>query len=192
MLATEFAVERIITPTSTTSRENDHHAQLRTLTMDGVEIARRLPWLTSLYETRFRELAQSCADELVTVASDQRYGVVINVKRGCDMRYECHVDSNPLEGLLYVTSNPPGTGGELVVSNVGDVPSIEDVDQDCSIIYPTAGHLVFFDGSHHSHYVRPLTDEQGTRVVVAMNYYTSSLPESSRPADLNRHLFGED
>jgi 2OG-Fe(II) oxygenase superfamily len=108
------------------------------------------------------------------------------------MRYECHVDSNPLEGLLYVTDHPPGTGGELVVSNRGDVPTAEEVDRDATLIYPVAGHLVFFNGSCHSHYVRPLIAEDGVRVVAAMNYYTPSLPESARPPDLNRHLFGED
>ena len=32
------------------------------------------------------------------------------------MRYECHVDSNPIEGLLYLTEHPEGNRGELVVS----------------------------------------------------------------------------
>jgi hypothetical protein len=29
------------------------------------------------------------------------------------------------------------------------------------------------------------------RVVAVMNFYTRSCPESTRPTDLNRHLFGE-
>jgi hypothetical protein len=28
------------------------------------------------------------------------------------------------------------------------------------------------------------------RVVAVMNFYTTSCPESTRPLDLNRHLFG--
>jgi hypothetical protein len=30
------------------------------------------------------------------------------------------------------------------------------------------------------------------RVVAVMNYYTKSYPESTRPKELNRHLFGND
>jgi hypothetical protein len=32
-----------------------------------------------------------------------RYGVVLNVQRGNTMRFECHVDSNPLTVLLFCT-----------------------------------------------------------------------------------------
>jgi hypothetical protein len=189
--AADHSRARILTPTSTTSRERDRDAQLKTLAVNGRELRQHLPWLAELYEHEFRDLAQRCVSELVTVASDPRYGVVINIKQGNDMHYECHIDSNPLEGLLYVTSHPRGKGGELVVSNRGDVPTIEAVDDDCTVIYPMTGHLIFFNGSNHSHYVRPLVDPSGLRVVVAMNYYTPSLPESERPPDLNQHLFGE-
>lgn len=191
-VAGSAAKARVLRPTSTTSRESDPYLRLPTLTVGGEDVRRLLPWLASLYEGAFCELAQGCARLPVRTAHDPRYGAVINVKRGTRMRYECHVDSNPLEGLLYVTTHPPSSGGELVVSNRGDVPSCEAVDADCSIIHPVAGHLVFFDASAHSHYVRPLIDAGDTRVVVAMNFYTPALPEDSRPADLNRHLFGED
>ena len=29
------------------------------------------------------------------------------------------------------------------------------------------------------------------RIVAVMNYYTESCPESTRPAELNRHLYGD-
>ena len=41
-------------------------------------------------------------------AHDDRYGVVLNVQRGTEMRFECHVDSNPLTGLLFCTDHPDG------------------------------------------------------------------------------------
>ena len=54
-------------------------------------------------------------------AADDRYGVVLNVQRGTKMRFECHVDSNPLTGLLFCTDHAgrrrarlrarPGRGG---------------------------------------------------------------------------------
>lgn len=190
-VARTAAKARVLTPTSVTSREHDRTLQLPTLTVGGENVRALLPWLAGLYEGEFRNLAQRCIDLPVTTARDPRYGVVINVKQGTGMRYECHVDSNPLEGLLYVTTHLPGTGGELVVSNRGDVPSCQAVDSDCSTIYPVAGHLIFFDASAHSHYVRPLVDSGGTRVVVAMNFYTPALPEDARPPDLTPHLFGE-
>jgi len=37
----------------------------------------------------------------------------------------------------------------------------------------------------------PLTNEAGVRIVAVMNFYTESCPESTRPAELNRHLFGD-
>jgi hypothetical protein len=191
-IARRHAVARTLIPTSSTSRESQSVESLPSLTVGGVIVRRELPWLAELYETTFLELAQRTVDEPVVTAHDPRYGVVLNVKRGRHMRYECHLDSNPLEGLLYATTHAPGEGGDLVVSNRGDVPDMEAVDADCSRIHPVKGQLVFFDGSRNSHYVRPLVSDDTVRVVAAMNYYVPSLPEALRPADLNRHLFGED
>ncbi len=123
--------------------------------------------------------------------SDERFAIALNIQSGAD-RYECHVDTNPIEGLLYVTTHREGEGGELVVSNLGEVHSIEVVDRDASVVEPKAGHLLFFDGRYHSHYVRPLADPTALRVVVAMNYYVPSCAELKRPLDLNRHLTGHD
>jgi hypothetical protein len=59
------------------------------------------------------------------------------------------------------------------------------------VIRSQAGHLIFFDGRRHPHYVRPLTCDEDVRVVAVMNYYLSSFPESTRPPELNRHLYGD-
>lgn len=187
-VARSHAKARELTPTSVTSREASTDLRLRVLTVGGRLVKETLPWLDTLYRTRILELAQAISREKVHPAEDQRYGLNLNVQMGGAMRYECHVDSNPVEGLLYVTTHPPETGGELVVSNLGDVAGIEQVNLDASRIYPVSGHLVFFDARHHSHYVEPLRDSDGIRVVVAMNFYTPSWPETSRPADLNQHL----
>jgi hypothetical protein len=112
----------------------------------------------------------------------------MNVQEGTD-RYECHVDTNPVEALLYVTDHPRGTGGELVVSNNTEAQSVEDVDKDCSVLYPVAGQLVFFDGRFFPHYVRAL-QSPALRVAVGMNYYTDDCPEETRPQDLNDYLYG--
>jgi hypothetical protein len=43
----------------------------------------------------------------VYAAADERYGTVLNVQRGTAMRFECHVDSNPVTGLLFCTIMAP-------------------------------------------------------------------------------------
>jgi hypothetical protein len=50
--------------------------------------------------------------------------------------------------------------------------------------------LIFFDGRNHPHYAHPLLAEAHVRIVAVMNFYTESCPESTRPPELNRHLFG--
>jgi hypothetical protein len=168
------------------------HEQLLCGGVGGEALNARLPWLRDLYRGSFLEMAQSMSKDTVVPMSDDRFAIVLNVQRETE-RYECHVDSNPIQGLLYCTSHYSGEGGELVVSNRGDVRSVDEVDSDCTTIEPRAGHLVFFDGRRNSHYVRRLANPDHVRVVAAMNYYTPSSPEHVvRPNDLNRHLTGHD
>ena len=155
---------------------------------DQVQVA--LPWLYQLYRNDFLELAKLVwTGEVVEPARDDRYGIVLNIQRGTAMRFECHVDSNPLTGLLFCTDHREG--GELVFANDQDAADVAAVDRDCSVIRPHAGHLIFFDGRDYPHYARPLRSESDTRVVAVMNFYTASCPESTRPPELNRHRFGD-
>lgn len=148
-----------------------------------------LPWLYQSYRGTFLELAGQACGEPVAAARDDRYGVVLNVQRGARMRFECHIDSNPLTGLLFCTDH--ASGGELVFARDSAAASIADVDRSCTVVRPSAGHLIFFDARDYPHYVRPLTDESEMRIVAVMNYYTESCPESARPAELNKHLYGD-
>jgi hypothetical protein len=154
------------------------------------DVQQRLPWLYKLYLGEFLELARQTHQDSVEPALDDRYGVVLNVQQGESMRFECHVDSNPLTGLLFLTDHPAG-GGELVVGHNPAAESIAAVERDCSAIRPHAGHLIFFDGKTHPHYARVLRSGSDVRVVAVMNFYTGSCPESTRPPELNRHLFGQ-
>jgi hypothetical protein len=155
-------------------------------------VQQRLPWLYKLYRSDFLDLANQARAESVRAAFDDRYGVVLNVQRGGGMRFECHVDSNPVTGLLFLTDHPAG-GGELVVGHDPAAVGIEAIERDCTLIEPQAGQLIFFDGKTHPHYARALLSGSDMRVVAVMNFYTESCPESStRPSGLNRHLFGED
>jgi hypothetical protein len=154
------------------------------------QVRDHLPWLQEFYRGAFLEMAGEACDEKVSPARDDRYGAVLNVQRGPGMRFECHIDSNPLTGLLFCTDHV--TGGELVFAHDAAAASIAAVDRDCSVVRPSAGHLIFFDARRYPHYVRPLIRESDLRVVAVMNYYTESCPESTRPPELNRHLYGDE
>lgn len=157
----------------------------------GPQVQQRLPWLYKLYRDHFLELAVKAHGEPVEAALDDRYGVVLNVQRGNRMRFECHVDSNPVTGLLFFTDHPGG-GGELVVGHDPMAVGVDELERDCTVITPRAGQLIFFDGKTYPHYARALVAEQDERVVAVMNFYTTSCLESTRPLELNRHLFGDE
>jgi 2OG-Fe(II) oxygenase superfamily len=173
------------------SREAEYVAHIPRGRLHADQVRQSLPWLYRLYRDGFLELAENACAERVRPARDNRYGVVLNIQRGTGMRFECHVDSNPLTGLLFCSDHPAG-GGELVFANDPAAAGIETVDRDGTVIRPHAGHLIFFDGRRHPHYARPLADAADTRIVAVMNFYTESCPESTRPLELNRHLFGDD
>lgn len=190
--AARTAVVRTLRPHSVTSRECDPDIAIPVMTVGGVALRNGLPWLYDLYRGTFRDLLETVAGEAVSIARDDRYAVNLNMQRGDRTRYECHVDSNPWEGLLYVTTHPPGSGGELVVANRKDAMGPAEIEADCVRIHPAMGKLVFFDAREFPHFVAPLADADAVRIAIAMNFYTVACPESARPADLNRHLFGED
>jgi len=156
-------------------------------TIGGAVIRKAAPWIFNLYLNEFREIGQTCIAEPISPASGVRYSINLNVQTG-DMRYEAHVDSNPLEGLLYVTDHPRGSGGELIVCRLQNVVGVDEIARDCVTIYPRVGTLIFFDAREHSHFVRPRNNPGDIRVVAVMNYYTPSCPESARPPDLDKHL----
>ncbi|HEY6314785.1 MAG TPA: hypothetical protein VIY52_28840 [Streptosporangiaceae bacterium] len=158
----------------------------------ALKVQQRLPWLYKLYRHRFVELASLAWGEPIDPALDDRYGVVLNVQRGNRMRFECHIDSNPVTGLLFFTDHQVG-GGELVVARDPAAIGVKELERDCTLVTPKAGQLIFFDGKTYPHYARTLVSEHDVRVVAVMNFYTRSCPESTtRPLGLNQHLFGAD
>jgi hypothetical protein len=154
------------------------------------QVRDRLQWLYQAYRGDFLRLAGQACGERVAAAHDDRYGVVLNVQQGTAMRFECHVDSNPLTGLLFCTDHP--AGGELVFAHDATAIDVAAVERNCSVIRPHAGRLIFFDAREHPHYARPLTAPDDIRIVAVMNFYTESCPETTRPPELNRHLYGDE
>ena len=175
------------TPILTREASEVRHVRRGRVHADQVRL--RLPWLFQLYHGAFRDLAGLAWPEPVSTANDSRYGVVLNVQRGTSMRFECHVDSNPLSGLLFLTDHE--SGGELVVAHDSSASSVNETEGRCSVIRPHVGHLVFFDGRQWPHYARPLASDSDVRVIAVMNFYTESSPESTRPRELNEHLYGD-
>ena len=92
---------------SVTSRESGPDVKLLTHVVPGDVLAARLPWLHDLYTGPLTGLAQQTSSEELSCAADIRYGAVLNVQREGE-RYEAHVDSQPRQGLLYLTSHPEG------------------------------------------------------------------------------------
>jgi len=171
------------------SRESQEVRHVARGRVHAHQVRDHLPWLYKAYRNEFLELAGEASAERVSAAQDERYGVVLNVQQGTGMRFECHVDSNPLSGLLFCTDH--AAGGELVVAHDPTAKGLAAVERSCSVIRPHAGQLIFFDARSYPHYARMLRAESDTRIVAVMNYYTESYPESSRPQELNRHLYGD-
>jgi 2OG-Fe(II) oxygenase superfamily len=172
------------------SREAPDVRYIRRGRVHADKVQHGLPWLYKLYRSDFLDLAVQAWGEPIKAAFDDRYGVVLNVQRGRTMRFECHVDSNPVTGLLFFSDHL--AGGELVVGHDTAAVGVEAVEKDCTAIQPQAGQLIFFDGKTYPHYARPVLSDSDVRVAAVMNFYTESCPESTRPRELNRHLFGDD
>lgn len=177
-----------IVPRSITSREMNKNDVINTAVIDGIKVKSELNWLYKLYRHDFLELAKKATKQKLVCAANDLYGINLNVQIGEEMRYECHVDSNPVQGMLYITTHCPDDGGQLHVANNTNAKNINDVMDDCAIIQPAKGTLVFFDARRHSHFVNCLYGENNIRVAAAMNFYTPTSPESHRPTDLTKHL----
>jgi 2OG-Fe(II) oxygenase superfamily len=187
--ATAKAEVRPFGRTPVISREAEDVQQVVRGRVHADQLASEMPWLPGLYREAFRELGGQASGRKVYAAADKRYGAVLNMQRGPRMRFECHVDSNPVTGLLFCTDHDLGAGGELVFGHDKTARSLAEIERSCSTLRPQAGHLIFFDGRHRPHYVRPLKAEHDVRIVAVMNYYTDECPESTRPPELNRHLY---
>src|SRR5262249_51612862 len=72
------------------TREAAHVRSIKRGRVYAHQVREALPWLYQLYHGTLRDLAEDAWREPIEAARDDRYGVVINVQRGTDMRFECH------------------------------------------------------------------------------------------------------
>ncbi|GAA1531488.1 hypothetical protein GCM10009827_056530 [Dactylosporangium maewongense] len=188
-VAREHAVRRVFRPTMSTAREIPD-AEIPMHSVDGEVLRLAAPWTFDLYSGWFKQLGERTAEEKLEETSSDNRALSLNIQQGITMRYPCHVDSNPMQGLLYLTSCTEETGGGLVVARDRAARDVAGVDADAMRIYPSAGQLYFFDARRHAHYVEPLRRDDAVRAVLTMNYYSPSCPETIRPSGLDEQLFG--
>ncbi|MEU6188053.1 2OG-Fe(II) oxygenase [Nocardia sp. NPDC047038] len=187
-LAARQGVEHTFRPSVSTAREAAE-VEIPLESVSGETLFRQANWVYQLYGSWFRMLAERYAGESLSLTSTPNRALSLNVLRGNGERYPCHVDSNPTQGLLYLTDCTEETGGGLAIARNRTARNVAEVDSDCLVLYPRRGLLLFFDARYYAHYVRPMRHESGLRVVLTMNYYSKSCPESVRPADLDAQLF---
>ena len=88
--------------------------QVRISVVDGEVILRELPWLYQLYTKELLDLASSTTGNTHVIADRLESSININVLDGIGACYEWHLDTNPLTGILFVTTHLTNDGGSLV------------------------------------------------------------------------------
>lgn len=168
---------------SVTSREAAFldSAPPRVGVVTGDVIAKELPWLDALYKGEFLKLANAVGEGSYEASSDVRAGVNINATP-MGARYEWHVDSNPITGLLFATSHAPEDGGQLIFRPDPVARPSESWELQVS---PAAGTLLVFDAREAAHVVTQV--KTGLRLSVPMNYYF--VGRQNRPEDLDAYLY---
>ena len=162
---------------SITSREPKGTPPLEVCVVTGETIFHHMNWLHELYSNQLALFASQFAGRNVTVANDLPSSVNINLLRGVNARYEKHVDSNPVTGILFASTLHPIDGGELIFEG----------DNHDTTILPRAGIFIVFDARDITHYVAPLKTIVD-RISLPMNYYFPD-EQQSRPEDLNDYLY---
>lgn len=180
-------IRRTVHPNSPTSREAGTDLDLAINVVPGDVLVRAVAWLEDLYRLTICAIASSWAGTELIPAKDIRSGVNLNIMAAGEGAYECHVDSNAIQAILYVTDD--FEGGDLVIGHRLDASSRSEVDVDASIVNPERGVLIVFEGMSHPHYVRPVRSG-GPRLALIFNYYSDQIPESARPRSLDSHLYG--
>jgi hypothetical protein len=185
-----LASEIQLSTRSVTSREGDFEdmSPARFLCINGQIIKQKIPWITHNYQGIWLKMAQRYFGLDIVASSSEKSGAVLNALVNPEMRYEAHVDSNPLTALLFVTTIEPHCGGELIVARKQSANSIKEIEESHISFRPERGKLLLFDGRNFPHYVRPLKYNGRIRCAIAMNYYNKECPESARPIDLDNHL----
>jgi hypothetical protein len=181
----QHSVWRTLGGLSETSREDvfneDSIAEVGVVT--GEVVKQSLPWLDSLYRDTFIKFTNNLTDNAYCTSPDLQAGVNINTTRR-NARYEWHVDTNPLTGVLFVTTLAPVDGGQLIFRPDPFARPNENWEVAVS---PTLGQLLLFDAREAAHCVTTLKVNE--RISIPMNYYLQGC-YPTRPGDLDAYLYG--
>jgi hypothetical protein len=147
--------------------------------VDGEVIAELLPQVVELYERTIPELALSMSGIGLVPSRFPRSSVTLNLLEGLGARYELHVDSNSITGLLFASTLADLDGGALRLHYPGSDP----ID-----VVPREGMLLLYDARWVPHEVLPLQRDV-QRLSLPMNYFLPTDIEQ-RPAHLDSYIFG--
>ena len=162
---------------SSTSREPEGSSGAYVFVVPGQEILEELQWLYSLYRNELLALANEHFSGPYIVADSVEASVNLNLLQGVAARYEWHVDSNPLTGLLFVTEHGEEDGGKLVFQLKDRLVHVT----------PKKGLFILFDARDIPHTVLPLKKDT-FRISIPMNYYFKE-GSQERPVDLDRYIY---
>jgi hypothetical protein len=175
-ISKKYSVKTILDGKSVTSREKKSNSKIPVDIVFGDIISKKLPWFRKLYKNQLKDFASEISGIPMVHSSSIKSSININTLIGEGARYEWHVDSNPVTGLLFVSTHSKGEGGELIFR----------LDNEDVVVYPQVGLFIAFDAREIPHTVMPLM-ENGKRVSVPMNFYVKGKPQI-RPDDLDDYL----
>lgn len=147
--------------------------------MDGRDVARLLPELDELYRGLLVRLASRIFGVPLIPSPTIVNGVNVNVLDGGGGRYEWHVDSNPVTGLLVFSECDSIRGGRLMFG--------ADARTRTSLCM-RPGHFLMFDATSAPHAVEIVRGDSA-RVTAPMNFFVDG-GEIVRPDDLDVSLYG--
>jgi len=171
----KYSYKTILDGNSKTSLEVEN-SQIPVDIVTGQKIYKYLPWLVSLYETELLNFSQRNFKRNLYKCNEIDDAININRITGIGARYEWHLDTNPVTGLLFLDDFNENEGGALIFRNNGHVYSVK----------PRKGLFICFDARTIPHSVQSLTVNRA-RISVPMNYYTSA-SNSGRDAELNNYI----
>lgn len=174
-LASMRAVETILDGESPTSLE-EVGTKIPIRVVMGEVVFGELPWLYHVYESEMLAFASNAFGTALYKCNRVDDSININSVSGISGRYEWHLDTNPVTGLLFAETLEEEEGGALVFRKFGEEFRIQ----------PKRGMFYCFDAREVPHAVEPLRVDR-TRTSVPMNYYLTP-DNSGRDDQLNEYL----
>lgn len=149
----------VLTGESNTSFEQQ--ANIHVDVLEGDHIMRHLPWLFDLYQNDFLHFVRQSFGSQIYCSNEQNSAININKISGIGARYEWHLDTNDITGLLFVDDFFTQDGGELLFKK----------GKNEFALLPKRGLFICFLTAELPHAVLPLRLANKARLSIPMNYY---------------------